>query len=168
MIKVRRANIDDAYKIAQINVNTWNEAYKGLLPDSLLKKRTVSEERVLGIVNKITEPDFIFLVSEYNNEVVGFCCGGLARDENYPFKYELRALYVLPQFQTKGIGKALINEFKKKINNNPFYLYALKSNINAHNFYKKMGGTELAQYEKLISKDDLKIEEVLFAFNLEQ
>ena len=166
MIKIRKATCEDADKIAYINVTTWKDCYKGLISDALLSKRIVSNERVLGIQNSINAKDTIYWVAELNKEIVGFCCAGQARDENYPFKYEVHSIYVLPSAQNKGIGTALLNEFRKEINNEPFYLYALKQNVKAHVFYEKNGGKMLPEYEKkVVTKDGFELEEVLFAFN---
>ncbi len=167
MIKVRIAIPNDAPIISKINVETWKVCYKGMLPDDFLNNRNLTDDRILATQNKIKANDTIYLVAELNDEVIGFCCGGKARDENYPFKYELVAIYVYPLRQNKGAGKALLNEFKKAINNEPFYLYALKQNINAHNFYQKNGGKELPEYKKILPQKDFIVEEVLFAFNYE-
>lgn len=165
MLKVRKATPNDAPIIAKINVDTWKVCYKGMLPDDFLKNRNLTEDRVLAIQNKIKSEEAIYFVAEYNNEVIGFCCGGDKRDKDYPFKYEIVAIYVLPSMQNKGAGKALLNEFKKAINNEPFYLYALNENLKAHKFYQKNGGKELPKYKKILQRDDFNIEEVLFAFN---
>lgn len=165
MIKIRKAKVDDAQKIAQINVTVWKVAYKGLLPDDFLENRNISEERVQSVADRIKAPDSIYFVAEYEGKTVGFCNGGLPRDEGYPFKYEIRALYVLPEYQHKGIGKALVNEFEKAVCKQDFYLYTLKQNINAHKFYEKIGGILLPQYNKTIKQDTFEVHEVLFAFN---
>ena len=165
MLKVRKATPNDALIIAKINVDTWKVCYKGMLPDDFLEKWNLTDDRIIAVENKIKQKDTIYFVAEIECKVIGFCCGGKARDENYPFKYELVAIYVLPSMQNKGAGKALLNEFKKAINNEPFYLYALKQNFKAHEFYQKNGGKKLPEYEKILQRDDFNIEEVLFAFN---
>lgn len=167
MLKVRKATPNDAKIIAKINVDTWKVCYKGMLPDDFLKNRNLTDDRIIAVENKIKQKDTIYFVAEYNNEVIGFCHGGDKRDKDYPFKYELVAIYVLPSMQNKGAGKALLNEFKKAINNEPFYLYALKQNLKAHKFYQKNGGKELPVYKKILPQKDFIVEEVLFAFNYE-
>ncbi|MBR5599192.1 MAG: GNAT family N-acetyltransferase [Alphaproteobacteria bacterium] len=166
MIKIRIALPNDAKKIAEINIKTWRICYKGMLPEELLKNRDITEERILRIHQEIQSCDKIYIVAEINGEVVGYCYGGNKRDNDYPFKYEIFAIYVLSEFQNQGVGKALFDEFKKIINNTSFYLYALKQNIKAHNFYQKQGGKEQPKYERVIqTKEGIKIEEVLYSFN---
>ena len=78
--------------------------------------------------------------------------------------YEIYAIYVSPQYQRLGIGQALINEYKKLINNQPFYLYMLKGNAPASAFYKQMGGKENVHYNKKISVNEYIIEEEIYIF----
>lgn len=164
MLKVRFSTKDDAYKIGQINVNTWKVAYKGILPDDFLDKRNLTQERVQKIEQRMDKDGLISLVVEYNQEVIGFCAGGFARDNDYPFLYELYAIYVLPEYQKMGAGQKLFEAFKKQIKGKPFYLYALKENINAIRFYVKNGGKELPCYEKKLPINGINTNEILFAF----
>lgn len=163
MIKIRRAVPNDAKAITTINVTTWKQAYKGLLPDNILAKRNVTEERIEKIKQAIKDKDKIYLVGEYDNNVVGFLIGGKPRDD-FPFEYEIISFYVLPQYQKQGIGHALFNEFKKTINNSTFYLYVLEKNIRGISFYEKNGGKFEPAYTKPIPLENVDKKELLYSF----
>lgn len=167
MLKIRHAILSDSESIAIINVITWKDAYKGLLPDDFLANRNLSDTRIEYIKNQIENQDDICLVAELNNKIVGFCIGGLPRQYNDIFEFELRAFYVLPDYQRKGIGKAIFDKFKEIVACKPFYLYALSANHKAINFYTKNGGKVMSEYTQKIPHPNLDADETLLAYNLE-
>ena len=166
MINIRKSQEKDAKKMVEINVETWKIAYRNLLPDEYLDNRNVTEERITKLANTLKENEIISFVAEVNGDVVGFCNGGEVRDKDYPFDYELFAIYVHPAYQNKGVGQALFDAFKAKTQDCPFYLYALKDNVPATSFYIKNGGLEIPEYEKKIPVENIDATETLFAFQL--
>ena len=167
MLKIRHAVLSDSESIGIINVITWKDAYKGILPDDFLANRNLSDKRIRYIKNQIENQDDICLVAELDNKIVGFCIGGLPRQYNDVFQFELRAFYVLPEYQRTGIGKAIFDKFKEIVAGKPFYLYALSANHKAINFYTKNGGIIMPEYTQKIPHPDLDADETLLAYNLE-
>lgn len=162
MNNIRKANIDDALIITEISIDTWKHAYEGLLPQELLANRKVNEKRINSWKENILNTDYTVLVYE-DEKVCGYLWGGKKRDDmNIP--YEIYAIYVKSDCQRSGIGQALISEYKKLINNQPFYLYMLKGNASASAFYKKMGGKENKLYNREISVGSYRIEEEIYIF----
>lgn len=162
MSNIRKAKADDALIISEISVNIWKKAYDGLLPQELLAGRKVDEKRINSWKENILNSDYIVLVYE-NEKICGYLWGGKKRDDiNVP--YEIYAIYVDLEYQRTGIGRALMNEYKKHINNQPFYLYMLKGNVSASAFYKKMGGKENKLYDRKLSFGDYNIEEEIYIF----
>lgn len=162
MNKIRKANIDDALIITKISIETWKKAYEGLLPQELLANRKVDEKRINSWKENILNPNYTVLVYE-DEKVCGYLWGGKKRD-NIDIPYEIYAIYVNPEYQRAGIGQALINEYKKQINNLPFYLYMLKGNVSASAFYKKMGGKENKLYNRELVVSNYNIEEEIYIF----
>ena len=139
MINIRGAKVCDSNQISDVSINTWKEAYIGLIDKSYLDSLVVSEQVIEKWKNRIlatkSEDTFIFVATE-QDQVVGFIWGGRAREtkiENVEF--EIYALYVLPKFQCRGIGKKLVDNFKTKINGN-FFVWVLLGNRSEH-FYLK-------------------------------
>ena len=59
------------------------------------------------------------------------------------YQQEIGLLYLLKEYQRKGIGKKLFNIATNKIKENgynEFFICCNKYNINAKKLYKKMGG----------------------------
>ncbi len=161
---VRRARLADARAIAEINVRTWKESYKGLIDDSILEKRQVDEKRILHAQQKIQDPSSIVLVYE-DEKVLGYVIAGPARDERY-IKNELYAIYVQPDVQQKGIGTKLLNEYKRIMNGGNFYLYTLKNNFKARFFYERNGGVLREEFNHNMTIQNFVIEEVCYVFEL--
>ena len=143
-------------------------SYKSLLEDVKLIWNNETETwdvNVSEAVAQIQNQQHIMLVAENQNQVIGYLIGGLARDKDFPFAYELYAFYVLPQYQHQHIGQALFDEFNHQIKHQPFYAYMLKGNAPAQKFYLRNGGVELTSYERPLPSKELNTTEVLFAFN---
>lgn len=162
MGNIRRANTDDALILSEISVEMWKRAYEKLLPQQLLTDRKVDEKRINGWKENIANADYIVLVYE-DKKVCGYLWAGKKRDD-IDIPYEIYAIYVSLDYQKAGIGRALINEYKKIINNKPFYLYMLKGNVLAAAFYKKMGGKENILYNRKLSVGKYSIEEEIYIF----
>ena len=162
IMKVRKAEIKDAATISKINVETWQDAYKGLIDDSILSARRIDDKRISIWEKIIQNPDFIVLVCE-EQDIVGYLSAGSARDE-YGINNEIYAFYVHPSAQGNGYGSALIKEYRKLIQNQDFYLYALKDNQKAGDFYTKNGGVIYEQFNRDITIKNQTLEEVCYIF----
>ena len=146
MLKIRSATKNDAHSIATINVLGWKIAYRGLVPDSILDAMEVTEKRIKRTEETIATVE-IYLVAENEKGVVGFLVGGKTKNKNIPYPYEIYVFYVHPDHWRGGIGTALINAFKEKIKGKSFCVYMLDGNTKALNFYQKMGGIRLPEFD---------------------
>jgi len=159
---IRKAEAKDARAIAQISVDTWKDAYKGLIDNAVLESRKVDDKRILSWVDNINNPDFIVLVCE-DKEILGYLWGGPARDE-YGLKNEIYALYVKTSSQRRGIGSELIKEYKQRIKNESFYLYMIKNNKKASSFYEASGGSICEKHNRKLEIPNQTIEEICYIF----
>ncbi|MDE6150139.1 MAG: GNAT family N-acetyltransferase [Ruminococcus sp.] len=138
--------IDVAEGFGNVIYTAWEETYRGLMPDSILDKRSLEEciQRA-----KITPNNKLVALS--GGKVVGVL-GFLPQARNFVTDNdsgEIVALYVLKDYQKQGIGKALVKKSLEYIERPNVTLFVLKGNDNAIKFYKKMGfeftGHELVQ-----------------------
>lgn len=158
------AKADDAQRITEINIISWEDTYRGLMPDEILDDRHINEERILQCKEGIETGEYsIFVYETDEGDIAGFLWAGKSRDNNIELFHELYSFYVDPKYQGNGYGKQLIDEYKKHICGEHFYLYMIKGNKTA-NFYKKMGGIEMNGYAKSVEINHHKIEEVLYRF----
>lgn len=114
---------------------TWQAAYRHLIPTSFLKQLSPAswkpEQRWQNTLLAITGTE----------KMIGVCSFGPARMADYAGWGEIYSLYVLPQFQHQHIGSQLIAGALKQLNetyaNN--YVRVLNNNLAAQKFYMKFG-----------------------------
>ncbi len=166
-IIIRNIEEKDIPSVADIKINGWRTAYKGIIDDKVLNSMNRNER-----IEKIrkTYKDNGFIVAELNNEVVGFCnyidTNKFTQDIS-DIDCELLAIYVKPDLKYNGIGTKLfqfvINEFKSK-KKTKMILWCLKDNEPSRKFYTKMGG-EIFK-ERTIEIGEKKYYEVGFIYNI--
>jgi ribosomal protein S18 acetylase RimI-like enzyme len=108
-IEIRKAEKSDASGIAKVHIETWQFAYRGVMPDNFLdnlsiEKRTKRWEESLSV----PKPESQSYVAVKDNKIIGFCSVGRCRDEDMnEMTGELYAIYVDSNFMNKGAGSAL-------------------------------------------------------------
>jgi ribosomal protein S18 acetylase RimI-like enzyme len=92
-------------------------------------------------LEKQMENGHIFVLAEENDIFVGFVAYELSSEDTSYTK--IHKLYVLPQTQGKGIGKALVDYVKKEaiINNNQKLFLNVNKFNKAKDFYHRYGFT---------------------------
>lgn len=117
-IIIRNVIEKDIPSVADIQVNGWKRAYKGIIDDAILNAMN-KEEKIESF--KMNYQKNGFIVAELENKVVGFC-RYIDNNEFTPdmqdIDCEITALYVKPNLKYNGIGTKLFqfvtNEFKSK------------------------------------------------------
>ena len=107
MSAIRVALPADAAQIARIEVDTWRASYAGILPTAMLlnldqERRTRSWRRTIATEFGDT------LVAAEGEEIAGFGSCGRQRVTSLPYSSEIFTLYVTPDRQNRGIGRALL------------------------------------------------------------
>ena len=161
-MKIRQARVTDAKDIAIIGIKTWQTAYKGIFPENKLQEMDVQERterwknNIIGILKE--ENSEVLVVEEERGKVVGFAAGGIYPDTK-PYDCSIGAIYVLNEFQGRGVGSMLVKgmlvffesqQFKSMI------IWVLEENPYKR-FYAKLGGEprERSQYEKWEIKKEI-------------
>ncbi len=142
-ISIRAARAGDEAELANTHLNSWREAYKGLLPQSYLDDLPLTfKNRKNGWFQKINEPEkFIIQVAESKYGIVGFACVQPARDEDRKEYAEVSAIYLLEKFKGTGTGFKLLASGLKQIQQRGFkkaYCWVLEGNPTIE-FYEKSG-----------------------------
>jgi len=143
LITVRLATHADARKIAQIHVETWQAAYRGQMPDSVLDHLNVEKRAVFWNTHLSGQPSGTF-VAEFKQAIIGFCdlIPSRDKDSNPTTVGEIAAIYVHPEFWRKGAGAALCRFSLREARTQRFgsvTLWILTSNVAARKFYEAMG-----------------------------
>src|SRR6266404_5115929 len=115
--RIRRARRSDAAAIGRVHVETWQSSYAGLLPDALLV--AMSDVRQSAWWSRALDDPRqargIFVADDDEMGVVGFTSGGPTRDTPEGLDGvearvgEVYTLYVEPDFQNRGLGRALLD-----------------------------------------------------------
>ena len=152
-IIIRNATIDDIEKIADIKIEGWQTAYRGIIDDDFLD--SMDREKEIEKRRNNIENGVSIVVAKLNNEIVGFC---LYRNyNNYPEKFkkeadcEISSLYVTSKLKRNGIGRKIMQyviELLKKEGKTKMILGCLKENYPSRAFYDKMGG-KIMDYDEI-------------------
>lgn len=149
---IRKAQKEDLEKILDINYYHLNRLSAEKWDDTLAEEWTHSEKGRRYFLNKIEDEDSCMFLAQDVDNIIGFVDGELA-DVEYrkPLVYaEMNDIVVIPEYQSKGIGKLLTETFLnwcKEKNVSYVTVSAYTENIKAIEFYKSQGfsdyGTEL-------------------------
>lgn len=174
-IAIRPAVIEDAAAIALVHTTSWEETYRGLLPDAVIDRFQASHyagdlwRTRLGKRGEIRN----FLAVERGDgggdgsaeRVVGFSCAGPSRTPELGPRGEVLALYVLRERHGRGIGRALWDAAVADLRARallPGLVWVLAANP-AREFYERVGAVELVRRPCRIEEAS-HLEEVGLAF----
>lgn len=144
----RKAKVEDYKSIYYVSCYSWEETYRGFMPDDYLDDRINNFDarslKTKAYLEKLDNDGDLdkYLVCEVDGEIVGICQYSKSNNKNYQNSGLLGALYVLKKYQGLGIGKEL---FRLAVCNlidlgfESLYLECLTGN-KAINFYTKYSG----------------------------
>ncbi|HYF63174.1 MAG TPA: GNAT family N-acetyltransferase [Herpetosiphonaceae bacterium] len=160
---IRPAVPADAAAIAHVHVAAWRTTYPGLMPQHIIDSR--SEEAMTDRWSaSLASGRGVALVAEIDGRVVGFVDGGAERTGDYPpHDGEIYSLYVLKEFQGRGLGRELVAAMAGLLapQFNGLLIWVLKGNP-AQRFYEALGGTYLI--EKSVEFHDTTIQEIAYGW----
>jgi len=166
-IKILRAKPEDVRGIAEVAYKTWlatypNKKYRITVADikymyrNRNKKEDLSKRREDILHPKKGVKRF---VAKDGSKIVGIC--GIIVDTD---KNQLKSIYVLPEYQGRGIGYALWKNAQKYFNKkNKTIVQLAIYNTQATEFYKKLGFVKTGKHfvdEKTRMKSESIIPEI--------
>lgn len=146
-IIIRKSVPDDVYGIREVQRITWLNTYPNLKEEITIEdieakfnfdktpegKRKIEERK-----SRYEDINNGTWVAEDTGKVIGFCMATKKEDRN-----RVTAIYVLPTYQRKGLGKLLIERALSWLGNEKDILINVASyNSQAIGFYKKFGFIE--------------------------
>ena len=143
---IRKRQKKDCAGISKVITVSWNETYKGIVPDEELKRlKDTEDERTQKTIEEFNEKDNDKLVLMVNQQIVGFSNYGFTKEIDDPTCGEIFALYIIKEHQGKGLGRKLVNETikeLKKLGCDKMIISCLKGN-HTNDFYKHIGGVHI-------------------------
>ena len=151
-MKIRKATLADASGIAKVHVDSWRSTYRNIIPNDFLEKLSYAQRTDSWIKNISREDNYVIVAENENGEIVGFADCGKRENNQIDHSGDLTSIYLLEDYQGKGIGKMLMkqlfNQFKK-LGYNRIFVEVLKDN-KTRNFYEYYGA-------KILKSEKIKI-----------
>src|SRR5689334_17992800 len=153
-LRIRKADVSDADSIGAVHVASWEETYRGILPDEVLdglSMETRSDMWRSVLAGSDHADQTTVLVAEMDGGIIGFAACGAQRDKNLGtqgFDAEIGAIYVLQAAQREGVGKSLMRVMAQCLlssGRKAVSLWVLRENDGARAFYEALGGTLLGE-----------------------
>jgi GNAT superfamily N-acetyltransferase len=158
MTSIGPASARDAAGIAKVYVDTWRSTYAAVLPHRGLLGMSYEDQARQWSWTVRDHGQSVIVATEAGHDVVGFASFGPARRGDRPAAGcfagdddarvgEVYTLYVLPDFQERGIGRLLLAAafaalVEKRCDCG--FLWALRDN-HARYFYERVGGKVVAE-----------------------
>ncbi len=138
--QVIRANKDNAIDMGFVHSQSWQKAYRGIIPDEIVNSFT-SEKRAEIFVDAIsTRPEEYYLF-RVDGHPAGIASLNKSHEENAPdYIGEIYSIYFHPDFWgTSATHKALqfCVERLKSLGYTQVTIWVLKDNFRARSFYEK-------------------------------
>lgn len=175
MINIRKALIGDVEGSIDVNIKTWQTAYKGIIKDETLNRLDENREvRIERFKKEFGECDVEGKIIQHAvaveaDQVVGFVTYGKCRDgseHGLDNASEIYAIYVLEEYQGKSIGKKLVHYVVEQLQNTGEYdklvIWTLKDNP-SRGFYEHLGGKQ--RLEKVIEIAGQSLDEVGYLYD---
>ena len=151
--RIRRAVPGDARGIARVHVETWRSAYAGILPDQVIVQMSVDDKAAAWrqLVQRQDAVDAVIVAEIDDGTIIGFGSCGPAGPEAMPdYDGEIHTLYVLPDWQEQGIGRAPAVRLPARVErgrDRGAYLWVLADNPSRF-FYQAMGGKRISERDE--------------------
>jgi GNAT superfamily N-acetyltransferase len=161
---VRSATPADASPIALVQVESWQAAYRGLIPDDVIDARTV-EVRTNQWAAFLSDSHSIALVAcDEGGIVQGFTSALLLDGSDGGFQSYLQTLYVRPGAWRQGIGRELLRCVCTKLHAAGVKNMALRTLrlSSARAFYERLGARLVHEG---IAHDAGRFDDVVYAFD---
>lgn len=143
-VRLREAVEADAPGLARVHVDSWRTTYRGIVPDEHLDR--LSYDRREGIWREMLqqprEAEITYVAESEAAEIIGFATGGPEREADPDYHGELYAIYILKEWQGRGVGARLTRQVATRLIDSGFgslIVWVLAGNPSRH-FYEALGG----------------------------
>ncbi len=147
VVLVRPAGPADAEDLARVRIASWRAAYRGIVPDPVLDgfdpvAEVVTWRQRLAAVTDVWTGVAFVAEPPARPRLVGFVTTGAARHAGEAGLGEVWAIYVDPDAQGQGVGRALMDAAIRDLKTRGFgevVLWVFEANAPARAFYERIG-----------------------------
>jgi ribosomal protein S18 acetylase RimI-like enzyme len=166
-MKIRTAGLDDVEGIARVRVESWQHAYRGIVPADYLDNLTVEETvaRWKSIIDSAVPTRFSLVAEDDAGQIIAYAAGGEERSGDPDYTGEIYALYVIPGHMRQGIGRLLVRSYAACLVERgrwSMLIWVLEQNTPARRFYEALGGCFL--YDRDITINSTCLKEVAYGW----
>lgn len=148
MSMVRWASDSDRAGIGAVFCHSWQDAYRGMIPQDYLDSLTPESCAPPAGKPLIKGPR----VTEADEQVVGAIIFGRSRDKSQGRIAEIYSNYVLPSYWGTGHGRELLRSAMDSLHAEGYsgmHLWVLSENARARRFYEKAGMAPTGKQRKI-------------------
>ena len=143
-VVVRPAGVSDAPGLARVRIASWRAAYRRIVPAAVLDALDADAETARWRTS-LSTPGQAWARAAFAGSPAGlggFVVAGPARGDEVAGLGEIYAIYVDPEVQGRGIGRALMEAGVRGLAARGFaeaILWVFEANARARAFYERMG-----------------------------
>lgn len=164
-MQIRQATSNDAKGIATVHVDSWRTTYKGIIPDAFLNNLSYEQRTELWKSNTNDERNYVVVAEKEDGQIIGFATAGTREENTEENSTDLTSIYLLEEYQGKGIGRQLFTELFRHFTQRGYkkvFVEVLEENKTRY-FYEKYGATLVKNVEIKIGGEVLN--ELIYEWN---
>jgi GNAT superfamily N-acetyltransferase len=156
-LRIRSASANDTELIARLHIESWRNAYQGMLPREYLEDRLEAErlEHWRSRMPSLIEANGTVAIAECDGQSMGFVCLEAPDQEGSVLVDNLHAR---PHLKGRGIGSALLvfaRGWARQYGATMMHLFVLESNLAARAFYAAQGWRETKKEQDVMAGIDI-------------
>ncbi|MEN7526064.1 GNAT family N-acetyltransferase [Cupriavidus sp. DL-D2] len=146
LIELVPATSADADLLASMHADSWRHAYAGLIPNEYLDVHAVNERLATWRARMLdgAEAPIEVTILRVDGQPAGFSCLMPLAEPGYGIYVD--NLHVMQQYHGRGYGKTLMSHCACRAASQwpgkALFLYVLDGNVQAREFYRRLGGVE--------------------------
>ncbi|EMR05355.1 Spermine/spermidine acetyltransferase [Bhargavaea cecembensis DSE10] len=141
---IRKMEERDIPAVRQVAAESWHDTYEGIIPRGI-RERFLSAAYSPASLKRRLEQSILY-VAEHHDTVVGFANFSRLPDTG---DAELSAIYLLPAYQGRGLGTALLESGIGELSGaERLYITVERENRNGIRFYQASGFSTVDEFEE--------------------
>jgi len=138
--------------LAEVHAAAWRASHRDILGDAVIASHTAERHEAM-FRSETEQPSIKTFLVRLGGKAVGMVSVDTQPDAEHPETGEVRAVYLLPEYCGRGLGRTLLDFAVSELNDHPeVYLWVMSSNTRARRCYEKFG-FEFSGIEKPLLPD---------------
>ncbi len=166
-VTIRPATLEDAAGLGIVQLDSWHTTDGAhIKPQSWWAQFSYPQRAEAWRTLLTSDRPVLVLTAEIEGDVIGFAWCERNSGEFTTFEAELSAIHLLPSVRGQGVGRKLMRETARNLDNLGFHSLLLWTgllNKRAQAFYQKLNGTLLG--EKSTNLGDFSFAEVAYGWS---